>query len=447
MRAGVAPTAPPAPLTHRRVLKIALPIVLSNATVPILGAVDVGVVGQMGQAAPIGAVAMGAIILTTIYWIFGFLRMGTVGLVGQAAGAGDDDEVSAWLTRALMVSAIGGLGLVVFQIPIFWAAFQLSPASAEVEGLARTYLHIRIWTAPAAIAVYALTGWLVAMERTGAVFWIQLGMNGVNIALSFVFVLGFGWGVAGVALSTVIAELLGAALGLWFCRAAFARPAWRDWPRVLERAKLVRMALLNTDILLRSAMLMIIFSSFVFLGARFGDVTLAANEVLIQFMYITAYAMDGFAFAAETLIARAYGRSDPARVRRSALMTSLWGLAVCVVTAVAFLLAGPWLIDLMAKDVDVQIEARAYLWWMVAAPLVGCAAWMLDGIFIGAARGRDMRNMMALSFGIYWIAILVLLPVMGNHGLWAALLISFVARGVTLGARYPALERAAEQEN
>lgn len=447
MRAGVAPTAPPAPLTHRRVLKIALPIVLSNATVPILGAVDVGVVGQMGQAAPIGAVAMGAIILTTIYWIFGFLRMGTVGLVGQAAGAGDDDEVSAWLTRALMVSAIGGLGLVVFQIPIFWAAFQLSPASAEVEGLARTYLHIRIWTAPAAIAVYALTGWLVAMERTGAVFWIQLGMNGVNIALSFVFVLGFGWGVAGVALSTVIAELLGAALGLWFCRAAFARPAWRDWPRVLERAKLVRMALLNTDILLRSAMLMIIFSSFVFLGARFGDVTLAANEVLIQFMYITAYAMDGFAFAAETLIARAYGRSDPVRVRRSALMTSMWGLAVCVVTAVAFLLAGPWLIDLMAKDVDVQIEARAYLWWMVVAPLVGCAAWMLDGIFIGAARGRDMRNMMALSFGIYWIAILVLLPVMGNHGLWAALLISFVARGVTLGARYPALERAAEQEN
>ncbi len=447
MNTHATPTAPPAPLTHRRVLKIALPIVLSNATVPILGAVDVGVVGQMGQAAPIGAVAMGAIILTTIYWIFGFLRMGTVGLVGQAAGAGDNDEVSAWLTRALMVAAFGGLGLIVFQIPIFWAAFQLSPASAEVEGLARTYLHIRIWTAPAAIAVYALTGWLVAMERTGAVFWIQLGMNGVNIALSFVFVLGFGWGVVGVALSTVIAELLGAALGLWFCRAAFARPAWRDWPRVLERAKLVRMALLNTDILLRSAMLMIIFSSFVFLGARFGDVTLAANEVLIQFMYITAYAMDGFAFAAETLIARAYGRSDPVRVRRSALMTSMWGLVVCVVTAVAFLLAGPWLIDLMAKDVDVQIAARAYLWWMVVAPLVGCAAWMLDGIFIGAARGRDMRNMMALSFGIYWIAILVLLPVMGNHGLWAALLISFVARGVTLGARYPALERGAEQEN
>jgi MATE family multidrug resistance protein len=425
------------------VLKIALPIVLSNATVPILGAVDVGVVGQMGEAAPIGAVAMGAIILTTVYWIFGFLRMGTVGLVGQAAGAGDEDEVSAWLTRALLVAGIGGLSLILLQVPLFWAAFQLSPASAEVETLARGYLTIRIWTAPAAIAVYALTGWLIAMERTGAVFWIQLGMNGVNIALNFVFVLGFGWGVEGVAIATVIAEVLGAALGLWFCRAAFVRPAWRDRARVLERAKLVRMALLNTDILLRSAMLMVIFSSFVFIGARFGDVTLAANEVLIQFMYITAHAMDGFAFAAETLIARAYGRGDGRRVRRAALITGMWGLMICVVTAAAFLLAGPWLIDVMAKDADVQQEARAYLWWMVAAPLLGCAAWMLDGIFIGAARGRDMRNMMALSFVIYWGAIFLLLPVMGNHGLWAALLISFVARGVTLGARYPALERAA----
>jgi MATE family multidrug resistance protein len=440
-----ATSVPSQDITHRRVLRIALPIVLSNATVPILGAVDVGVVGQLGEAAPIGAVAMGAIILTTIYWIFGFLRMGTVGLVGQAAGAGDDDEVSAWLTRAMLVALAGGLGLILLQAPIFWVAFKLSPASAEVESLARSYLFIRIWTAPAAIAVYALTGWLVAMERTGAVFWIQLGMNGVNVVLNFVFVLGFGWGVEGVAIATVIADITGAGLGLWFCRSALDRPAWRNWPRVFQRAELVRMALLNTDILLRSAMLMIIFSSFVFLGARFGDVTLAANEVLIQFMYITAYAMDGFAFAAETLIARAYGRGDRARVRRFAVMTSMWGMLVCVGTALGFLLAGPWLIDVMAKDTDVQLAARDYLWWMVAAPLMGCAAWMLDGIFIGAARGRDMRNMMAASFAIYWISVVVLLPIWGNHGLWAALLISFIARGITLGLRYPALEAQADR--
>ncbi|MEL6883958.1 MAG: MATE family efflux transporter [Pseudomonadota bacterium] len=446
MKGTVDLSAPPAPLTHNRVLKIALPIVLSNATVPILSAVDVGVVGQMGEAAPIGAVALGGIVLTTVYWIFGFLRMGTVGLVGQAAGAGDDDEVTAWLTRALIVAGIAGLSLILLQWPIFRAALWLSDASAEVEGLASLYLTIRIWSAPFAISVYALTGWLVAMERTSGVFWVQLVMNGLNIILSFVFVLGFGWGVAGVAIATVIAEVTGAALGFYLCRSAFHRPAWRDWLRIFERAKLVRMALLNTDILLRSAMLMIIFSSFVFLSTDFGDVTLAANEVLIQFMYITAYAMDGFAFAAETLIARAYGRRDVGRVRRSAVMTGVWGLVVCAVSALGFLLAGPALIDLMAKSPEVQAEARTYLWWMVAAPLVGCAAWMLDGIFIGAARGRDMRNMMAVSFVIYWAAIFLLLPLMGNHGLWAALLISFAARGVTLGSRYPSLERGARQD-
>lgn len=438
-------TAPDAQaaVSHRRVLKIALPIVLSNATVPILGAVDVGVVGQMGEAAPIGAVALGAIILTTVYWIFGFLRMGTVGLVGQAAGAGDEAEVSAWLTRALIVAGVGGFGLIVLQPVIFWGALALADASEEVTTLAWSYLTIRIWTAPAAIAVYALTGWLVAMERTGGVFWVQLVMNGVNILLDLLFVLVFDWGVPGVAFATVIAELTGAALGLWFCRAAFARPDWRDWPRIFNRAKLIRMALLNTDILLRSAMLMIIFSSFVFIGARFGDVILASNEVLIQFMYITAYAMDGFAFAAETLIARAFGRGDRAYVRRAALVTSFWGLVICITTAAAFALAGGWIIDLMAKNAEVQQTARAFLPYMVVAPLLGCAAWMFDGIFIGATRSKDMRNMMALSFLIYWLALAVLLPTLGNHGLWLALLISFVARGVTLGLRYPALEAAA----
>ncbi|WP_254655987.1 MATE family efflux transporter [Sulfitobacter sp. 20_GPM-1509m] len=432
---------PRAPITHRRVLAIALPIVLSNATVPILGAVDVGVVGQLGEAAPIGAVALGAIVIGTLYWVFGFLRMGTVGMVGQAEGAGDSAEVSALLTRALLIAAGGGLGLIVLQPLLFWAAFALAPASDEVEGLARTYMTIRIWSAPCAIAVFALTGWLVAMERTAGVFWIQLVMNGTNVLLDLWFVLGLGWGVGGVAFATVIAETLGAGFGLYLCRAAFARPDWRDWARVFDRVVLIRMALINTDILIRSALLMAIFTSFVFLGAGFGDVTLAANEVLVQFMYVTAYAMDGFAFAAETLIARAYGRRDPARVRRSALLTSGWGAVTCVVLALGFALGGPWLIEVMAKDQGVRDTAMEFLPWMVAAPLAGCAAWMLDGIFIGATRGADMRNMMLVSFAIYVACAAVALPLWGNHGLWLSLLVSFVARGVTLGLRYPALER------
>jgi MATE family multidrug resistance protein len=431
------------PVTHARVLKIALPIVISNATVPILGAVDTGVVGQMGLAAPIGAVGIGAVILTGIYWIFGFLRMGTTGLTSQAHGAGETGEVAALLTRALMIGFAGGVGLIALQVPIFWAAFRLAPASAEVEGLARDYLAIRVWSAPAMIAIFGLTGWLIAQERTRAVLAIQVLMNGVNIVLDLWFVLGLDWGVTGVARATVIAEWGGLALGFWFCRDAFAVPAWRDWPRVFDPVRLRVMLAVNTDILLRSLMLQVIFISFLFLGADFGDVTLAANQVLLQFLQITAHALDGFAFAAEALVGQAYGARTASSLRRGAVMTSIWGLVVCGLLAIGFAGFGGTIIDIMAKAPEVQLEARAYLGYMVAAPVLGLAAWMLDGVFIGATRSRDMRNMMAVSLAVYVVAALALVPSLGNHGLWLALLISFVARGVTLGLRYPALERDA----
>ncbi|KGM49097.1 MATE family efflux transporter [Pseudooceanicola atlanticus] len=433
------------PITHRRVLQIALPIVLSNATVPLLAAVDTGVVGQMGAAAPIGAVGIGGVTLTAIYWIFGFLRMGTTGLTANAVGRGETAEVAALLTRALMVGLAGGLALIVLQWPIFWGAFRISPASDEVEGLARQYMAIRIWSAPAAIAIYGITGWLIAQERTRAVLGIQVVMNGMNMGLDVLFVLGFDWGVRGVAVATVISELCGVALGLWYCRAAFRVPAWRDWERVFDRVRLTRMALVNRDILIRSMLLQVIFLSFMFFGSDFGDVQLAANQVLIQFLFITAYALDGFAFAAEAFVGQALGRGDRAALRRGSLLTGLWGLIICVVLAVVFALTGGMIIDLMAKSEPVQQAARAYLPWMVAAPIIGVASWMLDGIFIGAARSVDMRNMMAVSFVIYGIALAVLMPWLGNHGLWAALLISFAARGVTLAIKYPGLERDADR--
>jgi len=430
-------------LTHRRVLTVALPVVLSNATVPILGAVDTGVVGQMGLAAPIGAVGIGAIALTAIYWIFGFLRMGTAGFTAQAHGAGRKGEVAALLSRAMIIGLCAGFMIVALQFPLMWLALQTAPASAEVETMARSYMGIRIYGAPAAIGIYALTGWMIGLGRTRSVLIVQLWMNGLNIVLDLWFVLGLEWGVEGVAIATLIAEWSGLLLGLWLCRDALNTPAWKDWPRVFERAQMVRFARVNRDILLRSVMLQGIFMSFVFLGARFGDVTLAANHVLLQFLEITAYAMDGFAIAAETLVGQALGARSVARVRRAALMTSFWGLISVILTASAFAFFGPWIIDLMTTAPDVRIEARAYLPYMIAAPLVGCAAWMLDGIFIGATRSADMRNMMALSAVIYVIALLILMPMIGNHGLWVALLISFVARGVTLGARYLSLERAA----
>ncbi|MDJ0823426.1 MAG: MATE family efflux transporter [Paracoccaceae bacterium] len=432
------------PITHRRVLKVAVPIVLSNATVPILGAVDTGVVGQMGLAAPIGAVGIGAVILSAIYWIFGFLRMGTTGLAAQAAGQGDQAEVAALFTRVLMIGLVVGAIVILIQIPLFAAAFLLAPASQEVETLARDYMAIRVWSAPAAIAIFGITGWLIAQERTRAVLVLQIWMNLVNIVLDLWFVLGLGWGVGGVALATFLAEWSGLALGLWLCRTAFGMPAWRDWARVFDRHRLIRMAQVNSDILIRSLLLQTVFVSFLFFGAGFGDVTLAANQVLMQFLQITSYALDGFAFAAEALVGQAMGARAAPRLRRAALLTSLWGLGASVLMALSFWVLGPALIDLMAKAPEVQIEGRAYLPWMIVVPILGVASFMLDGIFIGATRTADMRNMMAISAVIYFAACLLLMPAFGNHGLWAALLVSFVARGVTLGLRYPALERAAE---
>ena len=437
------PAAAGPAITHRRIVGIAVPIVLANATVPILGAVDTAVVGQMGQAAPIGAVGIGAVILSAVYWVFGFLRMGTVGLTSQAIGAGDQPEADALLTRALMIGIGGGVLLILLQIPIFAGAFAVAPASDEVERLARDYMAIRIWSAPAAIAIYGITGWMIARERTRGVLLLQLWMNGLNVALDLWFVLGLGWGVEGVAVATFLAEWSGLALGLWLCRGPFRRPDWRDWSRVLDPARLRRMAQVNGDILVRSVLLQAIFVSFLFLGSDLGDVPLAANQILLQFLQITAYAMDGFAFAAEALVGQAMGARRRAALRRAAAMTSVWGLAICVLLSLVFLAGGGRLIDVMTTAPEVRTEARDYLFWMVLAPLAGWAPWMLDGIFIGATRTRDMRNMMAVSAAIYALAAAALVPVLANHGLWMALLVSFLARGATLGIRYPALEAAA----
>lgn len=428
-----------APLGHARVLRIAAPIVLSNATVPLLGAVDTAVVGQMGLAAPIGAVGVGAIILATLYWVFGFLRMGTSGLVAQARGAGDRAEESAILARALIVGAAAGAGFILLQWPLVAGAFALAPASPEVEALASRYLAIRIWGAPATIALYAVTGWLIAQERTRGVLVLQLWMNGLNIGLDLWFVVGLGWGIEGVAVATLIAEWTGLALGLRMCGPALT--AWRGRARLGARSELGRMFRVNRDIMLRSVALQASFTAFVFLGARFGDVTLAANQVLMQFLEITAYALDGFAFAAEALVGQGVGARDRRQVRAASVLTSQWGVGGAVLLGLAFWAAGPRIIDLMATAPEVREAARHYLPWLVAAPLIGIASWMFDGIFIGATQTREMRDAMALSVLVYVAALAVLVPAFGNHGLWAGLMVLNATRGLTMAVLYPRIER------
>ena len=432
-------------ITHSRVLKIAVPILLANITVPLLGLVDTGVVGQIKSPVPIGAVAIGALILTTVYWFFGFLRMGTTGLTSQAVGAGDRAEVAAILSRVLLFAIVSGGLIFVLQTPLFWGAFQVSPASEAVESMARDYLRIRIYSAPAAIAVLGLVGWLIGQERTREVLYLQLWMNGLNIILDLWFVLGLGWGASGVALATVLAEMSGLGLGLWFCRDTLMAPTFRAWDAVLNRVRLVRMLTVNRDILLRTLMLQVIFVSFTFVAARYGDVPLASTQVLMQFFALTSFALDGFAFAVETLVGQAVGGKNRQALRQSVIKCTQWGVAMVFILAAGIGLGGEGLITVMTKATEVQVEAQRYLPYLIAAAALRLPAFMLDGVFLGATQTAAMRDMMAVSLGIYILCLLALLPFLAMHGLWIALLVSLVARGATLAMRYPALESAADR--
>ncbi len=428
----------PTTITHARVARIAVPVVLSNATVPLLGAVDTAVIGQLGQAAPLGAVGMGAVVLATLYWAFGFLRMSTSGLAAQAEGARDAAERSAVLLRALVVALLAGAALILLQAPLFAAAFAIAPASAEVERLAKIYLAIRIWGTPATIALYALTGWLVGVERTKGVLVLQLWQNGLNILLALWVVLGLGWGIEGVAFATLIAEMTGLLLALWLARDALAPAVLRaGMVRFSDRAALSRMFTASRDIMARTILLQLSFTSFVFLGARFGDVTLAANQVLMQFLEITAYALDGFAIAAETLVGQAIGARAMADVRRAGRIALQWGFGGAAVLALVYATAGGAFIDLMTTAPEVRLDARSFLPWLALAPLIGVASWIYDGIFIGALQTRAMLWTMALSVAVYAAALALLIPLLGNHGLWAALMVLNATRGLAMWRTYP----------
>ena len=427
-------------ITHRRILSVAVPVMLANATVPLLGAVDTFVVGQIASPIPIGAVAIGSLIISVFYWFFGFLRMGTTGLTAQAIGADDKDEVTAILSRAILLGAMAGCLILVFQWFLFRGAFYLSPATSEVEEMAQSYLYIRVFTAPAAITLFGLNGWLIAQERTREVLILQIVMNGLNIILDLLFVLAFGWGVNGVAAATAIAEVTGLLIGIWMCWDTVSAMTVRSWESIINRSKLSKMFAVSKDILLRTIMLEIIFVSFTFIGARFGNEELAANHVLLQFFIITTFLLDGFAFAVEALAGQAFGAKNLKAFRKSVVMCSQWGGIASVILAGIFAISGQQIVMIITKSPEVQLEAMQYLPYMISLPFACLAAFIFDGVYIASTRTSVMRDMMAVSLVIYMISVACLIPSLHNHGLWIALFISFLARGGTLAFRYPEIE-------
>ena len=427
---------------HRAVWRLSVPIMLSNLSVPLLGAVDTAVVGHLPEPHHLGAVALGSMVFNFIYWGFGFLRMGTAGLTAQAHGAGHPDEVRAAVARGLMIAGAIALVTVAAQGLIVFAVFDLVEASADVEASARVYVLTRIWGAPAALSIYVILGWFLGLQNTRATLYVQLWMNGLNIVLDVAFVVGLGWGVFGVALATVIAEFAGLALALWLMRDALRRIAGRlDWDRVWSRGR-IRLTLgLNVDIFVRTVCLVFGFAYFTAEGARLGDVLLAANAVLMNFQLLMAHALDGFANAAQAMVGRAVGAADRAELRAAIRVSSFWAAVTAALFVLVYAVAGAGIVALLTGIEEVRIAAGEYLPWAAAMPALSVAAFQFDGIFLGATLGRQMRNMMIVSVAVYLVLCAVLIPLWGNHGLWFALAAFMALRGLTLGAVYPAVGR------
>ncbi|MGF1466304.1 MAG: MATE family efflux transporter [Sandaracinaceae bacterium] len=434
------PALPPERLTHRRILALAGPVMVSNVTTPLLGVVDTAVVGRIPDPAYLGAVAVGSLVFTFVFWAFGFLRMGTTGLTSQAVGARDGTEVGAALGRSVLLGAAFGLLLLALLWPIRELAFGLLPGSAKVEGLARGYVDLRFLAAPATLMNYALLGWFLGLGQARTALVLQLVLNGANIVLDATFVLALGWGVRGVALGTVLAEALALALGLWLAARALRGYGPLRLAAIRQAGALRRTVGVNLDIMVRSLALMAVFVVFTAEGARRGDVILAANAVLLQLISVSAFFLDGVAYAAEALVGRAVGAADRRGLEDAVRMTTAWAAALAVGLSAVYAATGPWLIDALTVDAGARATARAFLPWAVAGPVVGVWAFQLDGIFIGATRGPDMRNASLLSLAIFGVAYAGLVP-WGNHGLWASLFVHYGARTGTLLAYVPGLLR------
>lgn len=431
-------------ITGPRILAIALPVVLSNATVPLQGAVDTAIIGNVGTQGALSGVGIGAAIFSIVFMAFNFLQMGCSGLTAQALGAGDARRVLDTLARTLLIALAIAAALVALQMPILAASQRFFEGGAEAQAAAARYFDIRIWGAPFELANYAVLGWFTGQEMTRRVFQHQLVTTLSNIALSLLFGLWLGWGLAGVALATVLASGTGLAYGLWLARAQGRRldAAWRpDRARLLRRDELLRVMALNRDIFIRTVLLTLSFAWITRLGAQAGDLTLAVNVVLWQFLAVSAYGLDGFAMAAETLVGQAKGAGDRAAFRRAAILSSLWAGGLALALSVLFYaLSGP-LVAVLTDLPEVRAAAMLYVGWAAFSPAAGFAAFQLDGIFVGATASAAMRNAMILSALVFFPLSVWLAESFGNHGIWAAVHAMFALRAATMLLAYPGVER------
>ena len=387
---------PPSKVTTARVFAIAGPAMVANLTTPLIGIVSTIAIGRLGDATLLGGVAIASVIFDCLFWLFAFLRMSTVAFTAQALGAGETQELRAQLVRGLAVAALIGVALIVLQMPLAAILLGAMGGSEGVTRAAKTYFAIRIWSAPLALANYVVLGWLIGQARARLALAVQVAINLINVAATVLLVLVLDTGIAGAAIAAVIAEAAGLVLGVLIARRlTYGQP---PVPRatLLDRAKLMRMLSVNRDIMIRTAALISAFLFFTAQGARAGDITLAANAVLNNFLLVSAFFLDGLANAAEQLCGRAYGARDRAAFSGAVRLVLSWGFGFALAVAAIFALFGPALIDIMTASEAVRHSARDYLWFVVASPLLAVFAFAFDGVYIGATWARDMRNLMVL---------------------------------------------------
>lgn len=422
--------------TDREILHIALPSIVSNITVPLLGLVDVAITGHLGSAAYIGAIALGGMLFNVVYWIFGFLRMGTSGLTAQALGAGKREETIEWLLRSQTIGMGVAVALLLLQVPIRELALLVMQPTEEVRAFTVTYFNICIWGAPATLGLFGLNGWFIGMQNSRVPMAIAITQNVVNILASLCFVFGLGMKVEGVALGTLIAQWCGFLMGVFLCLRyvdlSLCR-VFKGWKvsgkRLFDRQSMLRFFEVNRDIFFRTICIVSVMLFFTSAGSWQGEVILAVNTLLMQLYLLVSYVMDGFANAGEALSGKYYGAGDRSSLRLTVRRLFVWATLMATCFTVVYVLGGKPFLGLLTDEPSVVEASADYVWWAYLIPFVSMGAFMWDGIFIGLTASRQMLQSMFAAAVTFFVLYYLLHPSLGNHGLWAAFLAFLLVRG------------------
>ena len=420
--------------TDREILHIALPSIVSNITVPLLGLVDVAITGHLGSAAYIGAIALGGMLFNVVYWIFGFLRMGTSGLTAQALGAGKREETIEWLLRSQTIGMGIAVALLLLQVPILELALLVMQPTEEVRAFTVTYFNICIWGAPATLGLFGLNGWFIGMQNSRVPMVIAITQNVVNILASLCFVFGLCMKVEGVALGTLIAQWCGLLMGLFLCLRYVDMSLCRVFKSrtvksLFDRQSMLRFFEVNRDIFFRTICIVSVMLFFTSAGSWQGEVILAVNTLLMQLYLLVSYVMDGFANAGEALSGKYYGAGDRSSLRLTVRRLFVWATLMATGFTVVYVLGGKPFLGLLTDEPSVVEASADYVWWAYLIPFVSMGAFMWDGIFIGLTASRQMLQSMFAAAVTFFVLYYLLHPSFGNHGLWAAFLAFLLVRG------------------